>query len=132
MTWMHPVAPSLVVRPWLVWACLLLGAPVAAGAARSVTADTTRGGQRAHVVVPGTLGDTTRATLAPVTRHIDDGPANAADTVDPASPAPLALAPISPIRALAQSSVRVSCAVAVLFSFRLLGPVGSRPPPSSF
>jgi len=129
---MHPVARVISGLPWLVWACLLLGAPVTAGAAPSVTADITSGGQRLHAVVSGNLGNTTLATLAPVTRHIDDSPANAADTVDPAGPPPLALALTSPTRALAQSSVRVSSTVAGLTSFRVLGPLGSRPPPFAF
>jgi hypothetical protein len=128
---MHPVARVLRRPLWLVWLYLLLGAPVTVGAAASVTIDINSGGQRHHVIASGHLGDT-HGTLTPVTHHrIDDGPANDADTIDPAGPPSLAIALTSPVRVPTLSSVRVSCRVVGLHSFRLLGPVGSRPPPFS-
>jgi hypothetical protein len=128
---MHPLARVLRRPLWLVWACMLLGAPGYVGAASSVTADINSGGQRQHAIAARDLGDThdTRTALTPVTRYrIDDGPADDADTVDPAGPPPLALALTSPARAPALSSVRRSCKVVVSIT---LGPLGSRPPPFS-
>src|SRR5262245_23087621 len=131
---MYPVGGVPRRLPSLVWACLLLGALVRGGAAPSVTTDINSDGQRYDAIASGDLGDThdSRATLTAVAHHIDDGPANDADTLDPAGPPPPALALTSPARAAAQLSVSVWCTVATLPSFRIVGPLGSRPPPFSF
>jgi len=130
---MLPVARVLRHLPWLVWVYLLLGAPVTTGPAPSAAVEINSGCQHS-AGVSGSIGNAydTGARLEPATRHaIDEGPANNADTVDPAGLPPLALALTSPTRAPARSSVRVSRTVAGLHSFSPIGPLGSRPPPLS-
>jgi hypothetical protein len=53
---MHQFAGVLSPLICLIWACLLLVASVTGGAARSVTADVNRGGQRRHAIASRDLG----------------------------------------------------------------------------
>ncbi len=132
---MHPVSRVLTRLPWLVWAWLLLVAPLTGGPSPSLSADSNSAGPGAHAITSDDLGDAhpKRSTVTAVThRRIDDGPANEADTADPAGLPPLALALTSPAPVPAQVSVPVSCTAVGLHPFELLGPLGSRAPPFSF